>query len=308
MHACFALEVFSQLDASISGRIDADMFLHASTGPDVWMYYRFWAPPFRRGINKRGAFMHEKKADVFLLSLAKQAANASEEEKHEMFSLLAGYLCHYCLDRNLHPYINWLAENWRGKVPLSAGTKHMVIEMILDRRELWTHWKSLWQKPITKELLRIRQYPLPIRKSIEMAYAETYGWIDVWPDLQRSIRDQRMYHRIVQDPTGIVHSLFSLVDKLCPSVALLERTYAHKDRYISGVSNQQHMLLYYPEKTVGSNASVADIRSKAKDEAVKMIICAQKYLRGKAEVAELAHTIGNSTYHSPAPYRSNSNR
>lgn len=66
--------------------------------------------------------MHSKNVNLFLLELARYS------QSREMFSYLAGFLCHFALVSKTHPYINSMATGRPGM--------HCAIERTLDAMEL----------------------------------------------------------------------------------------------------------------------------------------------------------------------------
>ena len=91
VHNAMGDKVLERLDTEISSFIDRDVFGVSVMGPDPFIFYRFFAPHFRHGINQRSHTMHHTKTGQFLMELAKRSQSS------EMFSYLAGFLCHYAI-------------------------------------------------------------------------------------------------------------------------------------------------------------------------------------------------------------------
>ena len=93
------------LKPEIAAFIDPSIFCMSVMGPDPFFCYLFFARRFRRGIQLRGKIMHQEKTRAVLIELARRS------HSREMFSFLAGFLCHFALDSVAHPYINGKAKS-----------------------------------------------------------------------------------------------------------------------------------------------------------------------------------------------------
>ena len=176
--------VLSKLDTEIVEVIDCNIFRFALMGPDVYMYYRFFAMPFRRGINSRSKIMHTSRVNEFLMALA------TRSQSRETFSFLAGFLSHYALDSITHPLICELAGNRSGM--------HTAIERRLDVIELERQGKQ--PKDILGLLAKCPDIP-----EIRDVIRDVYGWDD--NHYLTATRHMHMYYWIAKDQNGILNSL-----------------------------------------------------------------------------------------------------
>ena len=86
--------------------------------------------PFSRGSDRtRGRMMHTTRPGAFLMALLRRVRPSTCPG--EMFSYLAGFLCHYALDSSTHPYIIWFTTKEQ-VFPRS----HMSLEHALDAVEM----------------------------------------------------------------------------------------------------------------------------------------------------------------------------
>lgn len=80
VHNAMGDKVLAGLSTEISSLIDRDIFGVSVMGPDPYIFYRFFALPFRHRINQRSHTMHHTKTGQFLMELAKRS------QSPEMFS------------------------------------------------------------------------------------------------------------------------------------------------------------------------------------------------------------------------------
>ena len=152
--------------------------------PDSYMSYRFFLPHFRRGINQRGAIMHEEKCKDFFMEFIDNCID------DESFSVLCGFLCHFALDSSLHPLVNQLANSEPGM--------HEAIEHTLDMIEL--------QKKDCSSRCVINYFsPYYESTALNAAIKKVYGWEDDY--LKTSYRHQKLYYWICSDRYGLINRL-----------------------------------------------------------------------------------------------------
>ncbi|MBR6224141.1 MAG: zinc dependent phospholipase C family protein [Firmicutes bacterium] len=156
--------VLSRLEDEIASSIDYDIFRLVVMGPDSFIYYRFFAPLLRHNHNKRSSVMHSEHTGSYLVELAKRTR---EYKSKELFSYLAGFLCHYSLDGKTHPTVNRLSG--------SDMHKHLAIERKLDQIVLQKQGKALMDRPITNELFRAVQYPISWNRTVSFD-SNILGW------------------------------------------------------------------------------------------------------------------------------------
>lgn len=99
-------------------------------GPDFLFCHRFF--PWQKGtkISAFGDFLHQTPPMVLF---ARMQALAKEQNSPLLQEYLCGFLCHYALDRNCHPYVNTLANAlYVEDTTQTRGIFHNEIESALD--------------------------------------------------------------------------------------------------------------------------------------------------------------------------------
>ncbi len=176
VHTNFAKEIAERL----SLEVDREIYFFGALGPDPYLFYRFYLPPFRNRVNRYASVMHRRHTGDFLTELARRAKSSDE-----VFSYLAGFLCHYALDSSAHPYINRKAKN--------SAVMHMAIEHKLDN--------------LSGGRIRIPRFlPESLKNDVGGAIRKIYGWDDAWEKLKAGHRDMAPFYRIVTDPHGRLDS------------------------------------------------------------------------------------------------------
>lgn len=172
VHTAFGAEVLARTGADV----DRGIFDFGLLGPDPYLFYRFYLPPFRNRVNRYASVMHRQRTGEFLLELARRAKGDSK-----VFSYLAGFLCHYALDANTHPYIIRKAKN--------SAVMHMAVEHRLDK--------------LIGGAIRIPPFlPEEMKESVGGAITAVYGWDDAWDKLRQGRRDMKPFYGLVEDKSG----------------------------------------------------------------------------------------------------------
>lgn len=188
VHTKFGAEVAERMELDI----DRDIYNFGLLGPDPYLFYRWFVPPFRNRVNRYSSVMHRERTGDFLTELARRA-----KESREVLSYLCGFLCHYALDSTAHPYINAKANN--------SGAMHMAIEHKLD--------------VMSGGNIRIPPFlPQSLCSDVGGAITALYGWADAWEKLREGRRHMASFYRIVSDENGTLdritrkaHSKLTLV-------------------------------------------------------------------------------------------------
>ena len=205
--------------------------------------------------------MHSSYTGSFLTELAKRAKRTTD---YDLFSYLAGFLCHYALDGNAHPYVNKLASY--------ELNKHRAIEKRLDQIELEKQSKNIKDRPVTGEMFP-PFLPDELRDEINGAFESVYGWNDSWSLLKTSYRHMKLFHWIVEDPNGIVDRLFGWIHPKLQGIS-----------YRSKVCNDVDYEWFWP------------VLNKSVEEAVVYIESSYNYMTGAITETELRQIIGNKSY------------
>ncbi len=283
MHHVFGYRVRSELGSGVRSPVAEAPFTFALYGPDPWFMYRLGKP--RQG---RGRRMHTTRTGDFLIALAKEAKGGNARD--EMFSYLAGFLCHYALDSTTHPYIIWqTTETWH------THRAHRDLEHALDIRlaKEEGHWGE--RHPLTDYHYPRLQLPACMEGPLNTVYRDIYGWEGVWKDLNRCYLRYRLLFRLMESPASVLRVLATV----CPTHRF--RSLSHVQcAFTDGrdVENLSHATWHAAfDRDYTSTESFPELFGKAKAEAVRMITDAWKYIYEDGMTAEeLGRSLGNRSY------------
>lgn len=121
-HYKFGDEVISALPRPLKGSIEThrELFDLGVHGPDILFYYKVL---LKNPVNSQGYALHEKMADVFFRHAVDVIAQSEDPAAARAY--IYGYICHFALDSECHPYVE--------KMIHTSGLSHSEIEMEFDR-------------------------------------------------------------------------------------------------------------------------------------------------------------------------------
>lgn len=270
-HYVFGQQVLAQLPENVQKAVDKPVFGRALQGPDPWSTLGVLCRKNRQ-YARRGAQMHKTQTGQFLSVLTKQA-----KQDGALFSLLAGNICHYCLDRLAHPYIIC-----KGGVQNGGHTR---IERAIDSYYIRSvYGKKPWHFSIPRNVMSCKRYPESLRQGIDAAHREVYGWEETFDLLNQSLRDERQFYGLMQDPFGIVHLLLRLVSGGRTNYSLYSFFHRELDEKKTDYFNKSHNPWQHPfAPDTQSTDSFFDLFDRAKAEAAALIRAAYDWIFRGAE-------------------------
>ena len=140
-HQLFGQKVFITEEAVplVLRREDTPAYLWGQQGPDLFFY--------RRAITGRplaplASRLHSESPGPFFDSAARYVQAQQGRFKEISMAYFAGLLCHYVLDRDIHPYVNARAKDFHARRPdLSLQALHIQIETDMDM-DLYALWRK----------------------------------------------------------------------------------------------------------------------------------------------------------------------
>ena len=296
-HYHFSRRAREALAPEIRELLDEPILSYAALGPDPWYSLGFYGGR-RKALAVRGGQMQTQHTGAFLLALAQEARQA--EHKAHLFSYLAGFLCHYCLDKAAHPYILCKTGDYDETRPetLSYRGSHTRLERAIDCHIIRSHYRQTpWRFPIGRTVLSLRALPEDMRPGLDRAHERVYGWPAVFDDLNRCLRDQKIFYWLMQDPFGLMAKLMPLADNGKSHQDYRTLPYYRKDIDPARCDylNEKKAPWAHPcDESIVSRASFPELFEAALAEAVELIGLSWRYVRG--DDVPLSDTLGSASY------------
>lgn len=268
-HIYFGMEVQKALPAEIkkicSDNIDA--FKYGTIGPDFLFALREIGDPAQRYTN----IMQACRVYPTFQAIAKRLSTVKDAVE---ISYTMGLLCHYVLDFNLHPYVNYFVEEgFIMDVPmLSKPHTHGLIEGAFDeyiateclKDPKYGPWADLKTSAAAKEGIANLYYN---------AVNDVVGLDVSKSKIKLAIRITRLFSRIATDKSGRKHKIFNFVEekiwKARKLTVVMRPPYGYgKLDYLNFGHKPFRLIRDYPET---STMSFVEMLDKSKEIALDYI-------------------------------------
>ena len=287
VHISFGREVLASLPEEVRDYIIPEPYCFALFGPDVWFLHK----PVGRH-ESRGRRMHTTKPGLFLMSLLRRAEGAAC--RAEMFSYLAGFMCHYALDSTAHPYVIYLTAEKHVFPRSHMSLEHALDAAVMRRDGFWGE-----KHPVTDNYFPKLQLPESMKEDLDAVYESVYGWTGCWKDMNRACLRYRACFRIMENPRGFAARLTRLTKKPVLRSLMYSESFFHG----RDPENEAHRTWRHPfDPALTSEESFPELREKARRFAVQIITAAYRFLlRGEGTDESVAALIGDRSYLSGFP-------
>jgi len=217
-HSFFADDVLRDIkDPLMKNEISSrrDLFYLGSQGPDIFFYYKGQPWVKYDGIEKLGNIMHDEKVGIFFSESFDYLNKLSRNnEFYDLLSYLAGYLCHYSLDRTTHPFIHYTAgiDTDHNRKTRKYHSYHRKLESTID-------YFSLLKRGIAPNLFRgynlikIGNSSKPVLRNYYIYILNTiYGTRIDERQADSALTDICEVLKYLYDPTGLKFVLYRLIE------------------------------------------------------------------------------------------------
>ncbi|MCX7772370.1 MAG: zinc dependent phospholipase C family protein, partial [Clostridia bacterium] len=164
-----------------------------------------------------GDTLHRKKTGAFLLNGFSRLKNVSYDEGWmDLAVYLCGFICHFTLDRMIHPYVYWASDQWIWAVDgTPRKVTHQQVEISLDV----LYWREAKGTPAykvrTRKLVDIgAEWPESVALFLESSFKALYGIEADENELNKVLKDFYRGHDLLFDPKGWKKALVNGLDSL----------------------------------------------------------------------------------------------
>ena len=197
---------------------ERDAFLLGSQGPDPFFY--LVANPLTRKDNLVGSLMHGSKPARLLVAMREAYDRADILERSITRAYVAGFLCHYLLDREVHPLVYAttfaLCDAGVSGLDHSAESRvHEEIERDFDEMALFTKTGETVEtyRPYERVLHGSAEVLGAAGDAIRNAVSATYGRaIDPWA-FSEAVNLFRIAQRVLYSPEGTVRETIGGIER-----------------------------------------------------------------------------------------------
>jgi len=266
-------------------------------GPDMFFYYL--PGLIKKNVKNLGVCMHKSNIRAFFSNMLDIQNAAADEERLMIFSYICGYLTHYALDCNAHPYV-YYKSGFRVEgdktSQLSYSVRHRSFETAID--VLMLKMMS-GEKPADKKLWQLikaeKSHAMIIANALSTAISEAYGRHICQKEVFSAIRYMVGLTRVLQSKHGRRKKLMELAEDLTIGEHVVS-SIIHMQEIKNGKDylNLKKQPWYMPWDADNEiNHSFGEMYSQAVVDGAGLITANFKYLKNSITKEELLIAIGN---------------
>ncbi len=309
-HAYFTIDIYNNLDKHTKN-ILKDYKENLKTygqGHDIFYFCYMINFIKSKKIRKYGKVFHKEKTKAFFKNMIQYIIDNKLQYNPEVLSFLYGYICHYILDLNIHPYITYKAGIFKKnkKSTYKYNSKHSDLESYIDAYMIKQR-ENIDPKDFKcyKFCFNNNKISKNLSNLINYTFYKTYNIKNISKYYKKSILDMKILYRICRyDPIGIKKNIYKFIDKITTNkiIKLYPVSYAYKLDNNNYYLNLDHKTWNHPrDKHETYNYSVLDLYDKSKMEALKIIDAVNCVLYENRNIAYLDNYFLDLSYSSGKP-------
>ena len=259
-------------------------FYLGAQGPDPFFFRAFWLNPFisrRFKMAMYGSYLHRIDSTDFFAKMVEFSKGDDE-----LYSFCLGLLSHYCMDRNIHPYVYYRTGfDKDGHLKHGHAFDHLYLEALLDRHMLDAYGIEGYSHDFLK-------CPSSLLKKISKAYRYADPDNTARNCYLHSVKTYRLANRLLKSKRGIKRKMWKVFGKRSMLFAFSVPPDA-KEADAIDVSNLSHHEWKNPDTLEAHHESVEELLKIAEDDFDKGIVIFDRLRRGEeGAVEELRVYVG----------------
>ena len=268
-----------------------------SSGPDLFFFYRvipFLKQTGHQQMYQFAEFLHNHHVnDVF----AQVLHSCQEQKNEERISYLAGWLCHYALDRVAHPYIMYRT----GFGTEQDSNDHRRMEAMIDSLLI----KKRFQRGLRdKKPYMIISQTKTLAASIHALYqpiAQQFCQLDLTePMVQQALADMRLLYRILYDPSGWKFAVLKRMERAPYAFtgSIIKQRFTDQDEEADVLNLKKRAWKHPCDETIVSTETFFALYDQGMHSAVWFLTQFSRYLEGADILQTILNEIDDRAYDS----------
>lgn len=261
-------------------------FDYGAQGPDI-LYFRKSIVGIVR-LAGQGNLLHDKNITETFSFMKRYIRKKEGTAEHEVLAAYyLGFICHYYLDKTVHPYVYYLQGEIKKRRPKrSAHAIHARIEAELDS----IFYEIFYRKPVTmfplqKYLQLSHAKKTILAKMLQALLRQVYGQDVRLDEIVKCFDDFVTISKLMYDHVGLFSSVYTAVGKHSFAAQNLTNHVKHK-LILTDTANFNERVWYHPEDTsIRCNKSVVTLFNEAKVRARAVLDQEHVTMRYSSEIS-----------------------
>lgn len=295
-HYIFSDEMMDTIRQRAKGvKVDERAVIYGTQGPDFLFFHRLLPNMPGKSLMGTGSAIHRSDPAKLFAAMAEYLINGKNYDRDCVISYFCGFICHYALDRSVHPFVYWAMEDIKKRehITYHPFVLHNRIEFNIDML-LLKEKKNIENtlKFSTKALLSDNPELIEnMARAASFAFSVTLKLSCDEKKFEQAFRDFRYMQGIINSGNkkrndflkAVQLPLYPVIGPGVSSMMLQEKADDKYD-YMNRAKNEW----YYPaDKSVKLNKSVYELFDETKEDAAQMITGFMNILEGKADSSEV---------------------
>ncbi|MBR6392924.1 MAG: zinc dependent phospholipase C family protein [Eubacterium sp.] len=276
-HYLFLDEIREELEKELDFKLDFEVAGVGTQGPDIFIFHRLWPPvTIYKSLFGTASVIHREKPAKLFEAFAEYLEKS--DSSHVAKSYIYGFILHYALDRNCHPYVYAFQDKITSENKhIHSLAAHNQVEHAVDTYLLYNR-KGIYppslfnpEKTFTSDEAKLNEIAELMHFVIKKCYdrevekSEIVKAVTDTAKLQATLSDKkgnatRIAHAI-ERPLGPAIGWFKLSASIKPKDLDIAQQYA----------NERHKEWTSPYSGVSSKESFEELFEKAKPDAIALL-------------------------------------
>jgi len=216
VHAYFSQDVYDILPANIKKKVNIRKLKMFSQGTEPLRFYNLFRPLPGKQIRKFNEYFHNNDSQKFFINTIDYIKENHLYKDEDVCSFLIGFICHYVLDSNIHPYIYYRTGVFNKKIPptYKYNNVHLFMETFLDNDMILRREKT---NPYTFKAHKFcyckDKFSHNLTNTINYSFSKTFNKNNMEKIYYSSLKQARRISCIFRrDPIGIKKFCYKLLD------------------------------------------------------------------------------------------------
>lgn len=274
-HAYFAEDLFNLLDKNTKNKIKENKkkLMMFSQSTDPLMFYII-SPTNGKKIRNLQHIAHTEKTNDFFKNTITFIKDNKYYEKQDVLAFLYGFICHFVLDSNVHPFIFYKTGEFIKddiKTYKYNGLHHNM-ESYLDNYMLKKH--NITKINLKKFCFSLKPFTKELNKVISYSFLKTYNINNMDKIYLNSLKQMNFFVTAFRlDPHKYKSHIYRFIDKFTPpkTFKLEAISYNIVDKKIDYLNNNHKEWNYPINKKFKSHKSFEELYQDSLIEAKNII-------------------------------------
>ena len=302
-HAIFAVDVFEEMAIENKNLIKENVkqYTMFAQSMDSMMFYNIVSlKPGKKLRNFQHTF-HTSNTNNFFIHLINYIRDNKLYNNSQVMSFLYGFLCHYVLDSNVHPYVFYKTGSFdkNDAKTYKYNNLHSFMETYIDNYMIKKkEFVNPYSYKIHEFCFDLKEFDEDLKKCLNITFKEVFKIYNMADIYYLSLKQMKSFLKNYRyDRWGIKMMGYKFINRLTPrnTFRFDALSYHYDTKFSEYFLNSKHNIWYNPcDEKIFSYESFDDLYSKSIREVLAIINNLNEYFKNKN--VDLNKILKNKSY------------